>query len=936
MPNNAFTVYNDVDTAIDDLAELHKVHLAILAGATGGIAPAGASGVLEGGAVTAQGSPDNTVAVAIGKGRGGGRYVAWTAGNVTMTAAHATLARMDMVSVSQAGTKTYTAGTAAANPTPPDVPTGHVPLAIVYVPATDTTLSSDQIQDVRVFIQRLGPWVTVAANDSPTWMKAIADYVCDAVADNTEIQAAIDEADAYSDTAGSSSGAVPVILYPGVYRTSGTITAKSPAILNFGTTNSGVRIMWDGADNTGPMMTHSDTSIGGMSFFRLNNINFRNGTQHPSVMLDLSNASAATADSYCDLGGVQFVGGYTQLKWGKYVNVHQDRVRFDNWINWGISFKPEGGNNLSTISFSRFSFDARGTGATTGFCKIDLTANSSNVGLLHFSDARWEINNNWTGHQGCIEIFHATTETGTLTSGAAGTATKTGAGWDYGKWSNGTIQITGGTGSGQTKTINSNTATVITISGTFSPVPDATSTYTLTPSINKRAIALKFEDITYDDVDNGDGYMASDVLVYVNSTVTTDSPVIILDNFRQSGLSAIVGGDVPTDYPSIPLQNAYGFLAVNSVTNGFSVVTDTLALRPRGTGASSTNDPLVLRKYGESFDRFLMDESGRIKRGLGAAAPAVVFYIGSGTPEGNITADPGSVYQRTDGGVGSSLYMKESGTGNTGWFATGSAWPTRTITGNTTLGPTDEVVFGDASGGAFTLTLPTAVSITGKRYTLKKSDTSVNIVTIDPNGTETVEGFLTLGLNNPGASLTIISDGSNWRMVADAWKDAQSNTTVATAINTTAAETNFSVTGSLPANLLRVGKAIRFICRGVYGTHSTGTLTIQLKLKFGSTVIADTGAFTLIASQTNRGWEFIVDVIGITTGASGTVEGQGMAHFISGTLPASAAAITDAENTAVITVDTTATITVNVSAQHGASNSANTIQMRQLLIQQLN
>jgi len=34
-----------------------------------------------------------------------------------------------------------------------------------------------------------------------------------------------------------------------------------------------------------------------------------------------------------------------------------------------------------------------------------------------------------------------------------------------------------------------------------------------------------------------------------------------------------------------------------------------------------------------------------------------------------ITAPVGAVYHRTDGGTGTSFYVKESGTGNTGWVA---------------------------------------------------------------------------------------------------------------------------------------------------------------------------------------------------------------------------------------------------------------------------
>lgn len=42
---------------------------------------------------------------------------------------------------------------------------------------------------------------------------------------------------------------------------------------------------------------------------------------------------------------------------------------------------------------------------------------------------------------------------------------------------------------------------------------------------------------------------------------------------------------------------------------------------------------------------------------------------GSGTPEGAVTAPVGSLFQRTDGGASTTLYVKESGSGNTGWRA---------------------------------------------------------------------------------------------------------------------------------------------------------------------------------------------------------------------------------------------------------------------------
>jgi hypothetical protein len=45
----------------------------------------------------------------------------------------------------------------------------------------------------------------------------------------------------------------------------------------------------------------------------------------------------------------------------------------------------------------------------------------------------------------------------------------------------------------------------------------------------------------------------------------------------------------------------------------------------------------------------------------------ISINVGTGSPEGVVTAPIGSLYLRTDGGAGTSLYVKQTGTGNTGW-----------------------------------------------------------------------------------------------------------------------------------------------------------------------------------------------------------------------------------------------------------------------------
>jgi hypothetical protein len=112
--------------------------------------------VLSGCAVTAQGSPDMTVAVAKGAVLSNGVLNAVAAGNGTITAANGTNPRLDLVVINSSGAIAVRAGTAAAAPIPPARSANDVIIAMVYVPASDTTISTDQINDLRV-LRTQGP-----------------------------------------------------------------------------------------------------------------------------------------------------------------------------------------------------------------------------------------------------------------------------------------------------------------------------------------------------------------------------------------------------------------------------------------------------------------------------------------------------------------------------------------------------------------------------------------------------------------------------------------------------------------------------------------------------------------------------------------------------------------------------------------------------------
>ncbi len=59
------------------------------------------------------------------------------------------------------------------------------------------------------------------------------------------------------------------------------------------------------------------------------------------------------------------------------------------------------------------------------------------------------------------------------------------------------------------------------------------------------------------------------------------------------------------------------------------------------------------------------NSSGRFQLNAPAGSPQML--VGNGSPNTVVSASPGSLYLNVAGGTGTTLYVKESGSGNTGW-----------------------------------------------------------------------------------------------------------------------------------------------------------------------------------------------------------------------------------------------------------------------------
>jgi hypothetical protein len=102
------------------------------------------------------------------------------------------------------------------------------------------------------------------------------------------------------------------------------------------------------------------------------------------------------------------------------------------------------------------------------------------------------------------------------------------------------------------------------------------------------------------------------------------------------------------------------------------VLPDTIITSGAGSPEGAVTAPvgsLFTRTDGDGSTAFYVKKTGTGNTGWVALVPDTIITRGAGSPEGAVTAPVGSLFTRTDGGASTTLYVKESGTGNTGWVA---------------------------------------------------------------------------------------------------------------------------------------------------------------------------------------------------------------------------------------------------------------------------
>ena len=88
-----------------------------------------------------------------------------------------------------------------------------------------------------------------------------------------------------------------------------------------------------------------------------------------------------------------------------------------------------------------------------------------------------------------------------------------------------------------------------------------------------------------------------------------------------------------------------------------------------------------------------------------------------------------------------------------------------TITTGYTISTTERILLCDASSGAFSIQLPTAVGDSETEYHIKKIDSTSNVVTVTTSGGQTIDGSTTFPILNQWEVISVASNNANWFII---------------------------------------------------------------------------------------------------------------------------------------------------------------------------
>jgi hypothetical protein len=205
-----------------------------------------------------------------------------------------------------------------------------------------------------------------------------------------------------------------------------------------------------------------------------------------------------------------------------------------------------------------------------------------------------------------------------------------------------------------------------------------------------------------------------------------------------------------------------------------------LNIQNNSTGTSASSDVVATANNGNESSNYIdMGINGGSYTGgvMGAANDGYLYTMGNNFLIGTANASKSVVFMTGGTTQSTNERMRIDGNGNVG---IGTNNPTSTLqvagsqalsivtkTATYTATASDYTIICNNTGGAITINLPAAAGCSGRVYVIKKISGLFLNVTIDGNGSETIDGSTTRVLTSQNESVMIQSNGTSWYILAN-------------------------------------------------------------------------------------------------------------------------------------------------------------------------
>jgi len=177
----------------------------------------------------------------------------------------------------------------------------------------------------------------------------------------------------------------------------------------------------------------------------------------------------------------------------------------------------------------------------------------------------------------------------------------------------------------------------------------------------------------------------------------------------------------------------------------------------------------------------------------------------------------------------------------------------------------DDFVLADATGGAFTITLPPVAGLTGKELRIKKLNSYAAFVTVDGYDSETINGAANVVMRMPGEYLELICTGTAWVI------SKREFDTPWIAVGLAAGDFAAGLGTVTPINswARRQGPDLLYRGAATCGTVTSGAATVNLKFQGVSLTANTQGANSALVGQIQKSATLSGMIIGMVDDGNG-------------------------------------------------------------------